>query len=231
MWMWRSPLSCRRSPGGWFSPSRITTDSLMAGHRQGATATGLTVDAIVVAAGTSSRMGGPDKLLVPLGGRPLLARALEAVAASPVVGRIVLVMKPSPTLDALRPSLPSKVVAVVPGGDHRGSSVAAGLAALTSPDGAAAGPMRAGVGPDGAPPPGGPGSGGRRRRGDPRARGGNSRWPWGRFRPAPARRSPGRDGGQIGPRRGADPPGCASGPVARSVPPLPARRSGTVHRW
>lgn len=124
----------------------------MAGHRQAATATGLTVDAIVVAAGTSNRMGGPDKLVVPLGGRPLLARALEAVAASPVVGRIVLVMKPGPTLDALRPSLPSKVVAVVPGGDHRGSSVAAGLAALTSLDGPAADPMRVVIVHDGARP-------------------------------------------------------------------------------
>src|SRR3990167_2952788 len=122
MWMWRSPVSCRRSPGGWFSPSPITTDSLMAGHRQAATATGLTVDAIVVAAGTSSPMG----------------------------GRIVLVMKPSPTLDALRPSLPSKVVAVVPGGDHRGSSVAAGLAAMTSLDGYAADPIRVANVPVGA---------------------------------------------------------------------------------
>src|SRR3972149_2680207 len=183
MWMWRSPLSCRRSPGGWFSPSRITTDSLMAGHRQGATATGLTVDAIVVAAGTSSRMGGPDKLLVPLGGRPLLARALEAVAASPVVGRIVLVMKPSPTLDALRPSLPSKVVAVVPGGDHRGSSVAAGPAGPTGLGGPAADPRGGGGGPDRPPP-----------------------------------------------RRGAAPRGGGRRPVARGVPPIPARRSGTVHR-
>src|SRR5205823_13179282 len=48
-------------------------------------------DAIVVAAGTSSRMGGIDKLGVLLGGRPILAHALEAIAAAPDVRRIVIV--------------------------------------------------------------------------------------------------------------------------------------------
>ncbi len=124
----------------------------MAGLRQAAAADGLAVDAIVVAAGTSSRMGGADKRLVPLGGRPLLARALEAVAASPVVERIVLVMESGPALDALRPLLPPTVVAVVPGGDHRGSSVAAGLAALADLDGAAADPKRVVIVHDGARP-------------------------------------------------------------------------------
>ena len=35
-------------------------------------------DAIVVAAGASTRMGGPDKLAALVGGRPLLAWTLEA---------------------------------------------------------------------------------------------------------------------------------------------------------
>jgi 2-C-methyl-D-erythritol 4-phosphate cytidylyltransferase/2-C-methyl-D-erythritol 2,4-cyclodiphosphate synthase len=90
----------------------------------------VTVDAIVVAAGASSRMGGADKLLVPLGGRPLLAHALAAIAAAPSVERIVLV-GPSERADALRAGgmLPNQV-ALVPGGRRRQESVAAGVAAL-----------------------------------------------------------------------------------------------------
>jgi len=48
-------------------------------------------DAIVVAAGRSSRMGGSDKLDHLVGGRPLLAHALAAIAAAPEVRRIVVV--------------------------------------------------------------------------------------------------------------------------------------------
>ena len=40
-------------------------------------------DVIVVAAGSSQRMGGIDKLAWPVGGRPVLAWTLEALAASP----------------------------------------------------------------------------------------------------------------------------------------------------
>jgi len=38
-------------------------------------------DAIVVAAGTSARMGGVDKLTAPIAGRPLLAWTLDASPA------------------------------------------------------------------------------------------------------------------------------------------------------
>jgi 2-C-methyl-D-erythritol 4-phosphate cytidylyltransferase / 2-C-methyl-D-erythritol 2,4-cyclodiphosphate synthase len=93
------------------------------------------VDVVVVAAGTSSRMGGIDKLDAPLGGRPLLARTLAALASAPVVERIVIVTAED-RVEALRsrPWLPSIVTAVVPGGARRQESVAAGLAAL-DPDG------------------------------------------------------------------------------------------------
>ena len=110
------------------------------------------VDVIVVAAGGSSRMAGIDKRLAPLGGRPLLIRTLEAVAASPVVERIVLVMGPGPALEEIRPLLPEAVVAIVPGGEHRGASVAAGLAALGRLDGADAAPDRVVLVHDGARP-------------------------------------------------------------------------------
>ncbi|MBA2373889.1 MAG: NTP transferase domain-containing protein, partial [Chloroflexi bacterium] len=49
------------------------------------------VDVIVVAAGTSARMGGSDKLAAPIGDRPLLAWTLAALAASRLVERIVVV--------------------------------------------------------------------------------------------------------------------------------------------
>ena len=42
--------------------------------------TAAVADAIVVAAGTSARMGGVDKLAAPIGGRPLLAWTLDALA-------------------------------------------------------------------------------------------------------------------------------------------------------
>jgi 2-C-methyl-D-erythritol 4-phosphate cytidylyltransferase len=110
------------------------------------------IDVIVVAAGSSSRMGGTDKRTAPLAGRPLLAWTIAGIAASPVVERIVLVMEAGPALDALRPSLPGAVVAVVPGGEHRGASVAAGLAALERLDGDAADPERVILVHDGARP-------------------------------------------------------------------------------
>ena len=98
-------------------------------------------DAIVVAAGTSARMGGVDKLAAPIAGRPLLAWTLEALAGAPVVGRLVVVTAPE-RIDALRdvPWLPSSVVAVVAGGDRRQASVAAGLAELDRLDGAGGAP-------------------------------------------------------------------------------------------
>ncbi|HET9084068.1 MAG TPA: NTP transferase domain-containing protein, partial [Candidatus Limnocylindrales bacterium] len=53
--------------------------------------TGTPADAIVVAAGASTRMAGIDKLLAPIGDRPLLAHAVLALAASRAVGSIVVV--------------------------------------------------------------------------------------------------------------------------------------------
>jgi 2-C-methyl-D-erythritol 4-phosphate cytidylyltransferase/2-C-methyl-D-erythritol 2,4-cyclodiphosphate synthase len=97
-------------------------------------------------------MGGVDKRLAPLGGRPLLVRTLEAIAAAPIVGRIVLVMGPGPALEALRPAVPAAVVAIVPGGEHRGASVAAGLGALAHLDGDATDPDRVVLVHDGARP-------------------------------------------------------------------------------
>ena len=88
------------------------------------------VDAVVVAAGASTRMGGPDKLGLPVGGRPLLAWTLAAVAAAPIVRRIVVVTAAARVAEiSAAPWLPSRVVAVVAGGARRHDSVAPGIAA------------------------------------------------------------------------------------------------------
>ena len=85
-------------------------------------------DAVVVAAGSSRRMGGTDKLMAPVAGRPLLAWTLAAVAASPVVDRLVLVTAPERVeAFAAAPWLPARVYAVVAGGASRQASVAAGV--------------------------------------------------------------------------------------------------------
>ena len=54
----------------------------------------LRADVVVVAAGSSRRMAGTDKLMAEIGGRPLLAWTLEACAAAPCVERLVLVAAP-----------------------------------------------------------------------------------------------------------------------------------------
>lgn len=56
-----------------------------------ATASEPCVGAVIVAAGSSTRMGGRDKLLLPLCGRPLLACTLSVFAAQPRIQRLVVV--------------------------------------------------------------------------------------------------------------------------------------------
>ncbi|MEI7743337.1 MAG: 2-C-methyl-D-erythritol 4-phosphate cytidylyltransferase [Chloroflexota bacterium] len=102
-----------------------------AGRRGGA-------DVIVVAAGSSRRMAGTDKLLARIGGRPLLAWTLAAMAASPRVERLVLVTTAG-RVEPFRAAewLPTGVTAVVAGGATRQASVAAGVRHLAAidPDG------------------------------------------------------------------------------------------------
>lgn len=89
-----------------------------------------TVNAIIVAAGESSRMGGVDKLFAPLSGKPLLARTIGVFQESPLVDRIVLVVHQK-NLAKCRALVAaegfSKVSEVCPGGRRRQDSVAAGL--------------------------------------------------------------------------------------------------------
>ncbi|MEW6725283.1 MAG: 2-C-methyl-D-erythritol 4-phosphate cytidylyltransferase [Bacillota bacterium] len=97
-----------------------------------------TVRAIVVAAGRGERFGvGRDKLLVPLGGIPVILRSLMAVAACPRIEGIVLVVRKD-QLELYRSLVEtyrlSKVTQIVAGGARRQDSVRAGLAALGAAD-------------------------------------------------------------------------------------------------
>lgn len=87
--------------------------------------------AIIVAAGSSQRMGGRDKLLQPLDGRPLIAYAIAAFAAASSIDRIAVVASEA-NIDAIR-AIAGQLApeaAVVTGGARRQDSVRAGLDAL-----------------------------------------------------------------------------------------------------
>jgi 2-C-methyl-D-erythritol 4-phosphate cytidylyltransferase/2-C-methyl-D-erythritol 2,4-cyclodiphosphate synthase len=88
------------------------------------------IEAVIVAAGASRRMGGVDKLEAELEGRSVLRWSVEALAAAGVE-RIVIVAAPA-RIAAIAAAdwLPDSVVAVVAGGERRQESVAAGIAAL-----------------------------------------------------------------------------------------------------
>jgi 2-C-methyl-D-erythritol 4-phosphate cytidylyltransferase/2-C-methyl-D-erythritol 2,4-cyclodiphosphate synthase len=97
------------------------------------------IQAVVVAAGSSRRMGGQDKLQVDLAGWPVLRWSVEALAEAGVE-RIVIATSPERVVDtASAPWLPDAVVAVVIGGERRQDSVAAGVAALAEGDALAEG--------------------------------------------------------------------------------------------
>ena len=98
---------------------------------------GLGVGAVVVAAGSSSRMGGLDKIFATVLGRPLLSFALDQLQAFPAVTEIVLVMD-SGSLKQGRELVDArgyrKVTHVCAGGERRQDSVKSGLDSLTPCD-------------------------------------------------------------------------------------------------
>lgn len=90
------------------------------------------VDAVVVAAGASRRMGGgSNKLLLPVAGKPLLAHTLAPFQAAPEVRRIVLVVRDSEraALQRLlgREGFSKAQGHFACGGESRADSVCAGL--------------------------------------------------------------------------------------------------------
>lgn len=92
------------------------------------------VGAVIAAAGSSSRMGGRDKLAEPLDGVPVILRTLAAVEAVPEIREIVVVTRED-RVEEYRRLLGqcSRLRAVVPGGSTRQESVRNGVRAL-SPD-------------------------------------------------------------------------------------------------
>lgn len=88
--------------------------------------------AVIVAAGSASRMGGIDKILAPLGGEPVIVRTVRHFQECDAIREIVIVTRPDlivPIMDLCHDF--SKVKAVVVGGDSRDASVHMGLNALS----------------------------------------------------------------------------------------------------
>ena len=88
--------------------------------------------AVIVAAGSASRMGGIDKVMAPLNGEPMIARTVRAFQNCDAISEIVVVTREDLILPIT--SLCSgmdKVQAVVAGGSSRQESVHLGLNALS----------------------------------------------------------------------------------------------------
>ncbi len=95
-----------------------------------------TCGAVIVAAGTASRMEGIDKVMAPLGGEPMLLRTVRAFQESDVIREIVVVTRKdlvAQVKDLCKDM--DKVTAVVPGGKDRAESSWLGLEALTGKPG------------------------------------------------------------------------------------------------
>ncbi len=88
--------------------------------------------AVIVAAGSASRMGGIDKVMAPLGGEPMIARTVRAFQECDAVSEIVIVTREDLILSITGLcNAFSKVTAVVAGGKSRQESVGNGLNALS----------------------------------------------------------------------------------------------------
>lgn len=91
------------------------------------------VAAVIVAAGSSRRMEGRDKLWIPLAGRITLARTIDVFELSPLIDTIVLVLNTERVPDTNALCLQegwSKIAGIVSGGPRRQDSVRIGLDTL-----------------------------------------------------------------------------------------------------
>lgn len=91
------------------------------------------VAAIVVAAGSGRRVGAStNKVLLPLAGRPILRRSVEAIAADARVGSIRVVIRPEDEahVRAALAGVACRDLVVVHGGKERADSVRCGLDAI-----------------------------------------------------------------------------------------------------
>ncbi len=91
-----------------------------------------TCGAVIVAAGTASRMGGIDKVMAQLKGEPMIARTVRAFQTCDAISEIVIVTREDLILpiSSLCREMP-KVKAVVRGGKSRQESVGLGLNSLS----------------------------------------------------------------------------------------------------
>ena len=88
--------------------------------------------AVIVAAGTASRMGGIDKVMAPLDGEPMIVRTVRTFQNCDAVKEIVIVTREDliPKITSMCGKFP-KVMAVVVGGKDRAESVKNGLGMLS----------------------------------------------------------------------------------------------------
>lgn len=88
--------------------------------------------AVIVAAGSASRMGGIDKVMAPLAGRPMIVHTVEKFQRCALIQEIVIVTREDLVEEIhLLCGEFDKVQAVVVGGSSRQKSVDAGLQALS----------------------------------------------------------------------------------------------------
>ena len=89
--------------------------------------------AVIVAAGSASRMGGIDKVMAPLGGEPMIVRTVRTFQSCDAIREIVIVTREDllvPIMDLCHGF--DKVRTVIVGGNSRDESVRKGLAALSA---------------------------------------------------------------------------------------------------
>ena len=91
-----------------------------------------TCGAVIVAAGTASRMGGIDKVMAELDGKPMIFRTVQTFQDCDAVSEIVIVTRPDLIIPItnLTKNM-EKVKIVVAGGKSRQESVGLGLNALS----------------------------------------------------------------------------------------------------
>ena len=88
--------------------------------------------AVIVAAGSASRMGGIDKIMADLGGEPVIRRTVRNFQECDAISEIVIVTREDLILPVTNACAGmDKVTAVVAGGKSRPDSVTNGLSALS----------------------------------------------------------------------------------------------------
>ena len=88
--------------------------------------------AVIVAAGSATRMGGVDKIFAPIAKLPVICRTLAAFNNHPLIDEIVVVTRPDVIERMSRVCVAyEKVHIVVSGGASRTESVQKGLAAVS----------------------------------------------------------------------------------------------------